>query len=86
MKNFEHWQTRAECTKHDPELFYPVGSSRRALIQAAEAKKVCAICPVKRECLDEAMSHNSSMQHGVWGGLTAEERIALIKRRANVLA
>lgn len=85
MQNFEPWQTRAECTKHDPELFYPVGHSQSALIQAAGAKKVCAVCPVKQECLNESMSQPTSAQHGVWGGLTAEERIALIKRRAGAV-
>lgn len=41
-----------------------------------EAKKICNICPVKKECLNYAMQFekNTSGRSGIWGGLTAKER------------
>ena len=38
----------------------------------AGARKVCADCPVRSECFDFAMSDLNL--HGVWAGLTAQER------------
>jgi len=35
---------------------------------------VCRTCPVRLECLDEALTHDYS---GVWGGTTEAERRAI---------
>lgn len=61
------WQTRGECRKEDPELFFMTdpGSIR-------EAKKVCNKCPVRAECLDFATENKEKF--GVWGGMTTSER------------
>ncbi len=40
----------------------------------ALARKLCAGCPVREECLDHAMSDLSLV--GLWAGLTADERRA----------
>ena len=39
------------------------------------AKRVCASCPVRRECLTTALvSEPTGLAAGVWGGLTPSER------------
>jgi hypothetical protein len=47
--------------------------------QLAAAKKICASCPVRQECLNYAIENKLSL--GVWGGMTYRER--LIARKAN---
>ena len=44
------------------------------------AKAVCSGCPVRQQCLDEAIGNGE--QYGIWGGLTAEERTSLRRKKA----
>jgi len=46
-----------------------------ALKQVAEAKEICARCRVQRECLMFALV--TRQRHGVWGGMSEEERYQL---------
>ncbi len=68
----DNWRKRAACRDVDPDLFFPVGSSGPALIQAAQAKAVCAGCDVADQCLQWALATGSN--DGIWGGLTEAER------------
>jgi Transcription factor WhiB len=43
-----------------------------SLAQVAQAKAICAGCPVRRECL--AFALRTHQVHGVWGGLSEQER------------
>lgn len=66
------WQVDALCAQTDPEAFFPEkGGSTR------DAKKVCAACPVRQECLDYAMANDE--RFGIWGGLSERERRRLRK-------
>ena len=66
------WQENALCTQIDPELFFPEkGQSPR------DARKICASCEVREQCLQWAMATNQ--RHGVWGGLTSHERSMLAR-------
>lgn len=76
-----HWSKRAACRKEDPELFFPVGQSIAALAQTAEAKRVCARCPVSGECLAWALE--ARQDTGVWGGLDEDERRSLLGRHVS---
>ncbi len=68
------WQERALCAQTDPEAFFPEkGGSTR------EAKRICAGCEVRSECLEYALEHDE--RFGIWGGLSERERRKL-KRRA----
>lgn len=40
--------------------------------EVRRAKSICAVCPVRRECLDFALKTQQAW--GVWGGLTSAER------------
>src|SRR5215472_16852499 len=70
-----HWRLAAACRSCDPDLFFPVSSSGRAMEQVAEAKEICARCPVQPECL--AFALRTRQVHGVWGGTSQEERSRL---------
>jgi WhiB family redox-sensing transcriptional regulator len=59
----------------DPELFFPVGTTGPAEAQVQSAKAICALCPVREECLQWAL--DTAQDAGVWGGLSEEERRAL---------
>ncbi|MFF5360479.1 WhiB family transcriptional regulator [Streptomyces scabiei] len=72
------WLRRAACVGEDPELFFPVGTTGPALDEVAAAKRVCAGCPVRRECLDWALGNGQLA--GVWGGMSEEERGDLLRR------
>lgn len=72
------WFGDAACQGEDPELFFPVGTS--AVLQLAEAKWVCARCPVQGPCLEWALL--TGAEYGVWGGLSEDERRTLRRRAA----
>ncbi|MFI9151738.1 WhiB family transcriptional regulator [Streptomyces sp. NPDC053367] len=75
----DHWRERAECRHHDPDLFFPIGSSGPALLQTEQAKAVCGGCPVREACLEFALDTAQGM--GVWGGTSENERRHLLRRR-----
>lgn len=61
------WRDYAICSTSDPELFFPpIGAN------AQEAKKICFRCPVKDECLTEAIRYR--VPYGIWGGKSPNER------------
>ena len=69
------WQADALCAQTDPEAFFPEkGGSTR------DAKRVCASCEVRDQCLEYALQNGE--RFGIWGGLSERERRKL-KRRAS---
>lgn len=72
------WRRRAECRSEEPELFFPAAESGPAYrAQVAAAKAICARCPVRPDCLAEALAR---IPFGIAGGLTPEERRGLATR------
>lgn len=70
------WIKQGNCVKTPwPELFFD--EENRASV--TEAKLECASCPVIAECRKYALDTGES--HGVWGGLTANERFKLKTRQ-----
>lgn len=61
------WWKHAACHGKDVNLFYPSKGEN-----ARPAKRICAICPVQAECLDDAVKTREPW--GVRGGLTERER------------
>jgi len=59
----EYWRSVAACRSADPDLFFPVSSSGRALEQVTEAKAICAGCRVRRECLAFALRTHQTRIH-----------------------
>lgn len=80
------WRDTAACRDEDPELFFPVGDTTPAHLQAEEAKAVCRRCPVAGSCLQFALDEN--IPAGIFGGLTDKERASLSRsvRRGNTAA
>jgi len=67
------WRAAGACLSADPDLFFPVATGPIAVQQMTMARRICASCHVRQECLDFAM--RSGETHGVWGGTTPDERI-----------
>jgi WhiB family redox-sensing transcriptional regulator len=84
MTESGRWWERAACRSVDPELFFPVSEIGPAGRQVARAKAVCSACRVRQPCLEYALS--TRQVHGVWGGLTEEERRAAAVRRERELS
>src|SRR5690554_4295589 len=67
------WQSDALCAQTDPEALFPgKGGSTR------DAKRICAACEVKAQCLEYALQNDEGF--GIWGGLSERERRKLRKR------
>lgn len=70
------WPGHAACRGAAPdELFVPGAAQNRA-------KAVCMGCPVRAECLADALDNR--IEFGIWGGMTERERRALLRRRPQV--
>jgi Transposase and inactivated derivatives len=70
--SISEWRSQAACRTADPELFFPSADNGPAYAgQVAAAKAICAGCPVRVSCLDEALER---IPFGIAGGLTPEER------------
>ena len=73
-----NWRAGAACIDVDAELFFPVAETGPVYdAQVARAKAVCAGCPVRRDCLAEALTR---IPYGIAGGLTERERAELRRR------
>lgn len=69
------WTVRAKCRGMNDALFPDAVDQKRA-------KVVCAGCPVRSECLAEALDNR--IEWGVWGGMTERERRLLLRQRPDV--
>ena len=78
------------CVGTDPELWF--GPDRDVETELREthveqaareslAKQICADCPFTAQCLEQELWFGIAEQWGVRGGMTAEERRALLRRR-----
>jgi WhiB family redox-sensing transcriptional regulator len=52
---------------------------------ATPARRICATCPVRTDCLRDALEHRD-IAFGVRGGLTPTQRRALLHDRARRVA
>jgi hypothetical protein len=60
----------AVCAQTDPDAFFPdKGGSVR------EAKRICASCEVKAQCLAYALERQE--RFGIWGGMSERQRRGL---------
>lgn len=69
------WRDAAACQRTSPSIFYPTEGDYAAV---DAAKAICAGCPVREACLDDALAHRDS---GVWGGTTEDERERIRRAR-----
>lgn len=70
------WDTRAACSNMEADTFFDENMT-------AEAKLVCAKCPVATECLEWALA--TGEKGGVWGGMDERERQKERRRRLHLV-
>jgi WhiB family redox-sensing transcriptional regulator len=69
------WQDKALCAQVDPDLFFPERGD-----STLPAKRICARCEVRAECLDAALARGE--RWGIWGGLSEHQRRQLRRQAA----
>jgi WhiB family redox-sensing transcriptional regulator len=69
------WKEDARCgDTNATDLFFPsLGDNKK---QIAEAKKICGLCTVRKECL--AYAQDNMFRYGIWGGKSSGERLKLL--------
>ncbi|WP_068424644.1 WhiB family transcriptional regulator [Piscicoccus intestinalis] len=70
-----NWRDSALCAQTDPEEFFPDKGGG-----TSQAKRVCAACTVRTECLEYALAHDE--RFGIWGGTSERERRRLKRGNA----
>lgn len=86
----DEWRTRAACKGADPNSFFPpvgiededyktpqwAATYERSY---AEARAICASCPVIQECGDWV--ERNPQPYGLWAGLTPQDRRRIRRNR-----
>lgn len=76
MYALNDWTSAAACSTADPDELFVSGAAQN------RAKAVCQACPVRTECLSDALDNR--VEFGVWGGMTERDRRSLLRRRPEV--
>lgn len=78
------WQESAACRELPTEMFFYTDGERgpRRKNRENAAKAVCASCPVLQACRKQALT--LAEPYGIWGGLTEEDRLAILNRNESV--
>jgi hypothetical protein len=80
MPTDEAWRKDAACRGMSLALFFSDKSGQ--LLRAG--RRVCDSCPVSSECLEDAIwteLHGNYQVHGLRGGFSRPERLAIINKR-----
>lgn len=75
------WSDEAACRGAEGLLFFSPDtfeSKEQRIRRERHAKELCKKCPVREACLETALATRES--YGIWGGLTEQERRALLRR------
>ena len=77
------WQYQGACRSLPSEMFFHPDGERGPRRKAREnaAKAVCASCPVIAACRSHALA--AQEPYGIWGGLTEDDRLAIIEQSHN---
>lgn len=67
------WMEHAHCAQVDPGLWHAEQGTNYTT-----AKRICAGCPVQRQCADHTarLDTDTPGRHGMWAGQTQKEREA----------
>ncbi|SEP53940.1 Transcription factor WhiB [Amycolatopsis saalfeldensis] len=79
------WQLDAACRDIDSTMFFHPEYERGAekTSRDSRAKAICRRCPVIEACRGHALAVHEP--YGIWGGLTAAERTALLGERGSAM-
>ena len=70
------WRDYTACSPKNADLFFlDIGESPR------QALELCAVCVVRDECLEFALTAKPAITRGVWGGKTERQLRALRNQR-----
>jgi WhiB family redox-sensing transcriptional regulator len=78
------WQDLASCAEASGDYWYPEkdGVTR----EAKTAKRICAACPVRPQCLEFALDHMTTTygagMYGIWAGTTVNQRKQMLRQAA----
>lgn len=72
------WQDDAACKNLGHHMF---PRRHKDISYITQARQICRGCPVKEECLEEALDYPTTDMHGVWAGLTPRQLAAEQKKR-----
>lgn len=81
------WRTKRACVGTDVRLWFPPADDEppeplnERYRREGIAKTYCAECPFTAYCLELELALPAYHQHGVRGGLTADERRKLLRER-----
>ena len=70
------WRDLAACQGRD--LWFPAPYDS---FTTKVAVRICKRCPVKAECLEEALTWPAKEDYGVWGGKTQAQRARMRSRK-----
>lgn len=71
------WFDQAKCQGGDIDVFFPEVTTDNGSGKVWEpARLVCAVCPVKTQCLEFVLPFEATTgrRNGMWGGMTPRER------------
>jgi WhiB family redox-sensing transcriptional regulator len=69
----------AKCTDVPSATFFATDNAGIDM-----AKRVCAVCPVRRQCLEYALANH--IDDGVWGGASERDRRRMQRHRRKLPA
>lgn len=73
------WQESALCAQTDPDTWFP----ERGGPGYATSRRICRRCPVRTECLTDALATETpGERHGMRGGLSPQQREAATRQVA----
>ena len=75
------WLDLASCKGRPLSLWFP---ARGDAFSAKVAKSICRTCPVRAACLADALAHDGEYPAGIYGGLSAQQRVVMRRRLALV--
>lgn len=70
------WRKNAACSDMDTSKFFSTPTSSNI----SYAISICKTCPVRQDCFYESITF---AYHGIWGGSTHEQRVAITKHVLN---
>lgn len=71
----DDWRNQAACAGMDSDNFFAKNGPTPA------AREACAFCPVRTDCLEDALTYEFFDDHGFWGGKTRNEREGIRAQR-----
>lgn len=77
-----NWFDLAACKGKDNTMFYGNENGIVPSDIARKAKRICSECEVANDCLNFAIDNDES--YGIWGGLTAKERKAIVREYGKI--